>query len=123
MNIDLGDGVSLSILFPDRDVSNWKTNDGSVVTRLSYGEKSFLFMGDSTVKTEGIIIFKNSAGLKSDVLKLGHHGSRTSTSAALLGYANPVIRDYFSGRNNSYDHPHKEVLALLEKFKSPSDNL
>ena len=119
MNIDLGDGVSLSILFPDRDVSNWKTNDGSVVTRLSYGEKSFLFMGDSTVKTEGIIIFKNSAGLKSDVLKLGHHGSRTSTSAALLGYANPSYAIISAGRNNSYGHPHKEVLALLEKFKIP----
>lgn len=120
MNINLGDGVSLSILFPDRDVSNWNKNDGSVAARLSYGDKSFLLMGDATNKTEGIIIYHDSALLKSDVLKLGHHGSRTSTSGALLGYTNPSYAVISAGLNNSYGHPHKETLDLLERFKIPS---
>src|SRR3989344_5828597 len=81
MRLDLGEGAVIDILFPDRDVSMWTTNDGSIVAKLSYGETSIMLMGDSTSETEKIVLTENSkVKLKSTILKVGHHGSKTSTS-------------------------------------------
>ena len=54
--------------------------------------------------------------LQSDVLKLGHHGSKNSTSELFLGYVSPVIAIVSAGKENRYGHPHKEVMDILEKF-------
>ncbi len=113
--INFGDGVRLTILFPDRDVSNWETNDASIVARLDYGESSFLLTGDSPIKAENILMNLDKNILDVDVLKAGHHGSRTSTS---LPYAEAVSPEYAvisAGKDNSYGHPHREVLNILEK--------
>ena len=115
MVINFGDGVSLKILFPNQDVSKWETNDASIVAKLEYGEKSFLLTGDSPIKTENILLKLNPNILDSDVLKAGHHGSRTSTS---LTYAEAVSPEYAvisAGKDNTYGHPTKEVLDILSQ--------
>lgn len=117
MVVNLGE-VRLTILFPNQDVSRWETNDASIVARLDYGESSFLLTGDSPVRAENILLSLDKEILDTDVLKAGHHGSRTSTS---LTYAQAVSPEYTvisAGRDNSYGHPHKEVLDTLNKVSS-----
>ena len=116
MVINFGDGVKLEILFPNQDVSKWETNRASIIARLVYGEKSFLLTGDSPIVIENVMLNLDSEILDSDVLKAGHHGSRTSTS---LPYAQAVSPEYAvisAGLNNTYGHPHKEVLDILKKL-------
>lgn len=118
MVINFGDGVKLKILFPNQDVSRWETNDASIVAKLEYGENSFLLTGDSTIKVENILLKLDPKVLDSDVLKAGHHGSRTSTS---LTYAEAVSPDYAvisAGKDNTYGHPHQEVLEILNKVSA-----
>lgn len=116
MVLDLGGGAELHILFPDQDVSMWTTNDGSVVARLSYGENNFMLTGDAPIKTEKIILAKNTKEqLKSTVLKVGHHGSRTSTSTSFIEAVVPIYALISNGKNNKYGHPHKETLDTLTK--------
>jgi competence protein ComEC len=81
MRLDLGGGAVIDVLFPDQDVSAWDSNDGSVVAKLTYGKTSVMLTGDATMATEKIILGDFSKDqLHSAVLKVGHHGSRTSTS-------------------------------------------
>lgn len=112
--VNFGDGVHLTILFPNQDVSWWSTNDASIVARLTYGDRAFLLTGDSTFRTENILLNLDPDVLRSDVLKAGHHGSRTSTS---LAFAEAVLPEYAvisAGKDNSYGHPHQNVLDILE---------
>lgn len=114
-DIQLGDGVVLSILFPDRDVSGVEANDGSIVTRLTYGGHSFLFTGDAPQSIERYITTLDESTLKSTVLKVGHHGSHTSTDEVFLGYVDPEYAILSRGCNNSYGHPHEEIVRLLQE--------
>jgi competence protein ComEC len=117
MRLDLGGGSMLDILFPDRDVTDWQTNDGSVVARLSYGNVSFMLTGDATAMTEKLILEDNpKSQLKSDILKVGHHGSHNSSSPEFLEAVSPNDALISDGKNNKYGHPHQEVLDLLFKF-------
>lgn len=117
MRLNLGGGVVIDILFPDRDVSSWSTNDGSIVTKLSYGDTSIMLTGDSTIKTEKIIFGENSpAQLRSVILKVGHHGSRTSTSPEFVRAISPSYALISDGKDNKYGHPHKETLDTLLSF-------
>ncbi|MBX4215552.1 MBL fold metallo-hydrolase [Candidatus Parcubacteria bacterium] len=116
MEVALDGATKLRVLFPDRDTSNWKTNDGSIVAKLTYGETSVLLTGDATKLTEGIVEGEDGENLKSDILKVGHHGSRTSTGDALLSLVKPLYAVISAGKDNHYGHPHQEVLAALKKF-------
>lgn len=112
--------VYFDILFPDRDVAAFSRNDGSVVGKLVYGKTSYLLMGDATAKTESMLLSAYPPdALKSDVLKLGHHGSRTSTSEAWVRVVAPKTAVYSAGCHNSYGHPHKEVIHRLDVFQIP----
>lgn len=115
MRVDFGDGAVLTILFPDRDVSRFETNEASIVARLDYGETSFLLTGDSPVKTERLLLSQNPALLDTDVLKVGHHGSRTSTTLGFAEAVSPAYAVISAGEGNSYGHPHQEVLDILQK--------
>ncbi len=115
MTVDFGDGAKLFILFPNQDVSRWETNDASVVAKLTYGDKSFLFTGDSTIKAENILMSLDKIILNSDVLKAGHHGSRTSTSLLYAEAVSPVFAIISAAKDNSYGHPHKETIDTLNK--------
>lgn len=75
-----------------------------------------MFTGDGTQKTEGIILSENSlTDLKSDILKVGHHGSRTSSSDDFVAAVAPLYAVISDGQNNKYGHPHKETLDTLTK--------
>ena len=128
MRIDLGRGAMLDILFPDRDATHLETNTSSIVAKLSYGETSFLFTGDSPKAIEEYLAGENEYGenaegvLDVDVLKLGHHGSRTSTSEIFLDATTPQYAIISAGKDNRYGHPHQEVLSLLAAHRIPALN-
>ncbi len=116
--IDLGDDSRLEILFPDRDVSGLETNTASIVARLVYGEASFMLTGDSPDSIEKYLVQLDSSGLKSDVLKAGHHGSKTSSSLLFVGFVSPEYAVFSRGCDNAYGHPHQYVIDLFERFKT-----
>lgn len=113
MVIDFGDGAKLVILYPDRDVRTWETNDASIVAKLVYGDTSFLLTGDSPKKAEYLLLGMNIHVLDSDVLKAGHHGSRTSSSLPYVEAVSPKYAVISAGKNNDYGHPHKETIDTL----------
>lgn len=115
--LDVESGVYLDILFPDRDVSGMEANATSIVARLVYGETSFLLTGDTTKGIERYLVDVYGNELDVDVLKLGHHGSKTSTSEELLSVTAPEYAIISAGKDNRYGHPHKEVLGLLDEFE------
>ena len=86
-------------------------NDYSGVLHLTYGEKSFLFMGDATTEVENDLLSKGIVP-KADVLKIGHHGSKSSTSRNFLNAVSPEYAVITTGEND-YGHPHKRVTDLL----------
>ena len=114
--VELGGGVFLDILFPDRDTTGLETNTASIVAKLSYGTTSFLLTGDSPKQIEEYLATLDGAALDVDVLKVGHHGSKTSTSDHLLGLASPAYAVLSAGKDNRYGHPHQEVLDALGRF-------
>lgn len=117
MRLDIGGGAVIDILFPDRDVSTWSPNDGSVVAHLSYGKTSVMLTGDATTLTEKIILGEYSkTALASTILKVGHHGSRTSTSYDFVKAVSPIYALISDGKNNKYGHPHQDILETLTKF-------
>lgn len=118
--LDKEKNIYLDILFPNQDVSGWETNAASIVAKLTYGEKSFMFTGDSPIAIENYLVSLDQAGLKTNVLKLGHHGSRTSSSELYLRATAPEFAIISAGLHNSYGHPHKEVTDLLQKFSIPA---
>jgi len=119
MRVDFGGGVYLNILFPDRDVSGADTNTASIVAKLVYGNTSFMLTGDSPKAVENYLVSIDGKRLESDVLKVGHHGSRTSASKLFFGYVSPRYAIISAGAGNRYGHPHKETIDLLNSFKIP----
>jgi competence protein ComEC len=122
MHIILDDkkNIYLDILFPDRDVSDFESNEASIVAKLVYGENSFLFTGDANLYTENLIEWnEKESTLDSDVLKLGHHGSKTSSSILWLEKVSPKVAIISVDKNNKYGHPHPETLDRLEKLRIP----
>ncbi len=119
MRLDIGGGAVIDILFPDRDVSTWSSNDGSVVAKLSYGKTAVMLTGDATTLTEKIILGEFSkTALASTILKVGHHGSRTSTSASFVQAVAPTYALISDGRDNKYGHPHQDILDTLTSFSA-----
>ena len=91
-------------------------NDNSLVTYLKYQDYTFLFMGDASKLTEEDIIKKYKLP-KIDFLKVGHHGSKTSSSKEFISKINPKYSIISVGRKNKYGHPNKEVLNNLDNSK------
>ncbi len=116
--ISLGDGVELDILFPNQEVSSWEKNEASIVSKLVYGQNSFLLTGDAPKISEKYLVNKYGLFLDTDVLKLGHHGSKTSSSEIFVGMASPLYSVISAGLDNRYGHPSPEVMDILAKFKN-----
>lgn len=115
----LDDGVVLEILFPDRSTAGWETNTGSIVALLTYGDDKFLFTGDSPSSIEHYLVGKDGSRLQANVLKLGHHGSLTSSSREFLSVVDPEYAIVSAGKDNKYGHPNKDVVSLLGELKVP----
>ena len=106
---DLG-GARVTILGPVKDYPD--TNNTSIVTRVDYGETSFLFTGDMEQEAENDLI-EAGANLRCDVLKVGHHGSNTSSGYRFLYEAEPEYGVISVGTGNTYGHPHEEPMSRL----------
>ncbi|MDD3662892.1 MAG: MBL fold metallo-hydrolase [Candidatus Pacebacteria bacterium] len=118
--LDQSENIYFDILYPDRDVSTFESNDSSIVGRLVYKDKSFMLTGDASVYTENIIKWNESKeDLNSQILKLGHHGAKTSSSILWLEDVSPEIAIVSAGRNNRYNHPSQEVLERLDSLNIP----
>lgn len=114
MRIHLGKDVYADLLYPDHDVRQGATNAGSVVMKIVYGDTSFMLTGDAPVSVEEYLVTLDGDALDSDVLKAGHHGSRTSTSAGWLSAVTPDTVVISAGKDNSYGHPHEEVVIRIQ---------
>lgn len=111
----MGD-ASFKILGPIDPANEKETNNYSIVMRLVYGDTAFMFTGDAETDSEAEILERFPASeFSSDVLKVGHHGSTTSTSEEFLNAVNPSLAIISCGEGNSYGHPHDEIIALLEE--------
>ncbi|MEA1929805.1 MAG: MBL fold metallo-hydrolase [Patescibacteria group bacterium] len=117
VNLDPERNVYLDILFPDRDPKGWKSNDASIITKLSYGRHSFLLTGDAPKKMEQYVSELNAAGLAATVLKVGHHGSQTSSDQEFVSAVSPDYAVISVNANNRYGHPHQVVLDTLDQLK------
>lgn len=118
--LDKEKNIYFDILFPDRSISEMESNDGSIVGKLVYGEESFMLTGDATIYTENLISWnENSEKLHSKILKLGHHGSKTSSSILWLEDVDPDFAIISAGKNNRYGHPSQEVLDRLDNLNIP----
>ncbi len=97
-------------------VSDWggDLNDSSLVLRIEYGETAFLFTGDISAGALEDCALIGGFDLGCDVLKLGHHGSSSSTDEEVLDLTRPELAVACCGEGNSYGHPHEEVVQLLE---------
>ncbi len=104
-------GALVEILSCDPDAE--EVNDSSIVLRLTYGEISFLFTGDAERPVEQALL-EAGTDVSAHVLKVGHHGSSTSTSYRFLNEVMPQYAIISVGEGNSYGHPHDEVLSRLE---------
>lgn len=113
--IDFGDGVFLEILWPEIGLfdKTGDTNKGSLVTKLVYGDISFLFEGDAPQAVEKTLIFKNDKELDSDVLKVAHHGSKTSSLPAFISAVSPAFSVISAGKDNKFGHPNVETTDTL----------
>ncbi|MGP4042381.1 DNA internalization-related competence protein ComEC/Rec2 [Gracilibacillus sp. D59] len=105
---------TFDVYYPERN--QFDKNENSLVISSTFGEDTWLFTGDLGEVGEAEIIKKNPT-LKADVLKVAHHGSNTSTSISFLKAIEANLALISVGENNSYGHPHKEVLENLERNK------
>ena len=119
--VNTEDGVIIKFLFPTINLDGVDDgNNASVVTQVVYkgssGEVKILSTGDLGVGGEKYLVSVYGDDLKSNILKLGHHGSDTSTSPEFLQKVKPEVAIVSAGRNNKFGHPHQSVLDLLSKF-------
>jgi competence protein ComEC len=119
-SVDLGGGAVLKVLFPDFDAATIpenKDNDGGIVLELIYGSSTALFMADVSSAVEDHLLAAYPNDLDIDLLKVGHHGSRTSTDNAFLDRATPQVAVISVGAHNKYGHPTRDTLGRLAQHK------
>lgn len=114
-SIDLGKNVIIDVFSPlSNNYDN--LNNYSPIIKISYGNTSFLFTGDAEEIAENEVL-NAGANLECDVLKIGHHGSSSSTSDKFLKSSNPSIAVISVGEDNTYGHPTNNILSKLKETK------
>ena len=116
MEWQLSDDAYLFILYPVNP-SQRHLNDASIVARVVLGEISVMLTGDAETNSEEEMLASGQT-LSSTILKIGHHGSRTSTSDGFLNAVSPEVSVIMLGEGNRYGHPHEEILELLQDFET-----
>ncbi len=111
--MQLGASTTIQIFSPAGDESKLESNTASIVLRIVYGNTSFMLTGDAPSEIEDYLVKTYGTQLDSDVLKLGHHGSKTSTSDAWLDTVTPNYAVVSAGLDNRYGHPHQDVMQRV----------
>lgn len=114
MDIPL-EGVDAQILAPEPNLKSDNLNDYSIVIRLTHGNISFLFQGDAEKRSEKHILDKE-IDIEADLIKLGHHGSSTSSSPKYIKAVKPSYAIITVGKDNKYGHPHVETMELMDQL-------
>jgi competence protein ComEC len=105
--------LRFEILHPGRGDSLRDLNDSSIALRITYGTFRMVTTGDAERAAEARMLARGRDLLAADVLRLGHHGSATSTTAEFLAAVSPGVAVYSAGAGNSYGHPHPDVVARV----------
>lgn len=115
--INLDPAIKIEVLSPPATLFSDDLNQNSIVLKITYNKITFLLMGDAGFEAEKSIM---AAGynLKSDVLKVGHHGSSSASSAAFLAMVKPAISIIEVGAKNDYGHPTQKTLSALQSASS-----
>lgn len=111
--IDFDPAVDIEVLNPSKTYSE-DLNENSVVLKVTYGTTSFLLMGDAGLETEERIM-KAGYNVDSDILKVGHHASRSGSGTSFISAVSPEVSVIEVGAGNDYGHPHTEILERLQK--------
>ena len=117
--IDFGNNIKMDILYPFDNLKGKvisDSNNTSIVAKLIYGNFETLFTGDIEKGVENKLI-KSGLNLKSDILKIAHHGSKTSSGEEFLKAVNALMAVIEVGKDNRYSHPHQEVLERLKNLQ------
>ncbi|MFH0814800.1 MAG: ComEC/Rec2 family competence protein [Candidatus Falkowbacteria bacterium] len=116
--IELAGAAKFKILSPAPNLVGQKVedlNDSSIVSQLIFGNTKFLFMGDAGEKVEAALL-NSGQQLQSDVIKLGHHGSKTASSQEFLKAVAPTYAVIFCAKNNDFGFPHPKIVSRLERL-------
>jgi beta-lactamase superfamily II metal-dependent hydrolase len=112
-HIQVGASTTIEILAPASDTSNWESNTASVIVRVTYGNAAFMLTGDAPAEVEDYLTEVYGNDLRSNVLKLGHHGSKTSTSELFLDTVQPEYAVVSASLGNRYGHPDQSVMQRV----------
>ena len=115
-SLDFGDGIKLDFLFPLTKMENQTVdnlNNSSVVTKLSWGDSSAIFMGDLESEGQDELLASNQ-NVKANIIKISHHGSKDSVNASFLVAVGPKYAVIPVGKDNKFGHPAREMLELLK---------
>jgi competence protein ComEC len=115
----LGASTTLVIFSPASDPSMLESNTASIVAQVRYGSTSVMLTGDAPQSVERYLVSTYGEELRSDVLKLGHHGSKNSSSDEFLTAVNPKWAVVSAGKNNTYGHPAPETVARVNDHHIP----
>jgi len=106
--------LDIRILGPPKKLPWENANDNSLVMQIQHGEVKFLFTGDVEEESEYEMVIHHGNNLSSQILKIPHHGSSTSTTQEFLSHVNPELAIVSCGRRNPFGHPHQDVLERVD---------
>lgn len=115
-SLQLDSGIHIDFLFPDRELPNAKTNNASLISRLVFGSTTVMFTGDAPSNTLEYVAKTEGVKVKSDILKIAHHGSKSSASIPFISAVSPKYATISAGLNNKFGHPNVETMDLLKFF-------
>jgi competence protein ComEC len=118
----LGSSTTVTIFSPASDPSMLETNTASIVAQVQYGDVEFMLTGDAPSSIENYLVGTYGDQLESEVLKLGHHGSKTSSSEEFLAAVKPQYAVVSSGKDNTYGHPAEETVDRVTAQNIPIVN-
>ncbi|WP_042146855.1 MBL fold metallo-hydrolase [Paucisalibacillus sp. EB02] len=105
--------MNVKVLYPNSITG--ASNEESISLLFTYGEVTFLFTGDADQRAENWMM-NSGLSVDADILQLGHHGSSTSSNQAFVEAVSPEVAIYSAGSENSYGHPHLEVVSLIQNL-------
>ena len=113
--IDFSSGIDIQVLNPGSTYFTDDVNQNSVVLKITDRKITFLLMGDAGLEAESAIM-NDGYDVNADILKVGHHGSRTSSGTSFISAVSPAVSVIEVGAGNDYGHPHQETLDRLQKI-------